>query len=144
MGHGEVLDHQLQVPDCGWRTVSISVPTCPVRGSPGPRPCVPRTDAQRTTAARRPSPGNPPENPVPECALNYGMPRTACSIGKWPRAFTARRSRALIDSMAAIADRVVQAALKLVLEPIFEADSEPVSYGFRPRRRARVRLRMLT
>jgi RNA-directed DNA polymerase len=36
----------------------------------------------------------------------------------------------------AIADRVVQAALKLVLEPIFEAGFEPVSYGFRPRRRA--------
>ncbi len=35
-----------------------------------------------------------------------------------------------------IADRVVQAALKLVLEPIFEADFLPVSYGFRPRRRA--------
>ncbi|MER7820889.1 reverse transcriptase domain-containing protein, partial [Streptomyces sp. NPDC096153] len=35
-----------------------------------------------------------------------------------------------------IADRVVQAALKLVLEPIFEADFKPVSYGFRPRRRA--------
>jgi RNA-directed DNA polymerase len=36
----------------------------------------------------------------------------------------------------AIADRVVQAALKLVLEPVFEADFEPVSYGFRPARRA--------
>src|ERR1700728_585210 len=35
-----------------------------------------------------------------------------------------------------IADRVVQAALKLVLEPLFEADFEPVSYGFRPKRRA--------
>ena len=35
-----------------------------------------------------------------------------------------------------VADRVVQAALKLVLEPIFEADFEPVSYGFRPMRRA--------
>jgi Reverse transcriptase (RNA-dependent DNA polymerase) len=35
-----------------------------------------------------------------------------------------------------IADRVVQAALKLVLEPIFEADFLPVSYGFRPMRRA--------
>jgi RNA-directed DNA polymerase len=35
-----------------------------------------------------------------------------------------------------VADRVVQAALKLVLEPIFEADFEPVSYGFRPQRRA--------
>jgi len=33
-------------------------------------------------------------------------------------------------------DRVVQAAVKLVLEPIFEADFKPCSYGFRPRRRA--------
>ena len=35
-----------------------------------------------------------------------------------------------------VTDRVVQAALKLVLEPIFEADFMPVSYGFRPMRRA--------
>ncbi|MFC5089922.1 group II intron reverse transcriptase/maturase [Amycolatopsis plumensis] len=34
------------------------------------------------------------------------------------------------------ADRVVQAALKLVLEPIFEADFHPCSYGFRPGRGA--------
>ena len=33
-----------------------------------------------------------------------------------------------------IADRVVQASLKLVLEPIFEADFKPCSYGFRPNR----------
>ena len=35
-----------------------------------------------------------------------------------------------------VADRVVQAALKLVLEPIFETGFAPVSYGFRPKRRA--------
>ena len=35
-----------------------------------------------------------------------------------------------------IADRVVQASLKAVLEPIFEADFKPCSYGFRPNRRA--------
>lgn len=35
-----------------------------------------------------------------------------------------------------VADRVVQAALKLVLEPIFEADFSSSSYGFRPGRRA--------
>jgi RNA-directed DNA polymerase len=40
------------------------------------------------------------------------------------------------SSVPTVADRVVQAALKLVLEPIFEADFLPVSYGFRPRRRA--------
>ena len=35
-----------------------------------------------------------------------------------------------------VIDRVVQAALKLVLEPIFEVDFKSCSYGFRPRRRA--------
>jgi RNA-directed DNA polymerase len=35
-----------------------------------------------------------------------------------------------------VTDRVVQAALKLALEPIFEADFLPCSYGFRPLRRA--------
>jgi RNA-directed DNA polymerase len=35
-----------------------------------------------------------------------------------------------------VADRVVQAVVKLVLEPIFEADFKPCSYGFRPRHRA--------
>ncbi len=34
------------------------------------------------------------------------------------------------------ADRVVQSSLKLVLEPIFEADFKSCSYGFRPKRRA--------
>ncbi|MFB9932209.1 reverse transcriptase domain-containing protein [Amycolatopsis halotolerans] len=34
------------------------------------------------------------------------------------------------------ADRVVQAALKLVLEPIFEVNFHPRSYGFRPGRQA--------
>ena len=33
-------------------------------------------------------------------------------------------------------DRCVQASLKLVLEPVFEADFRPCSYGFRPMRRA--------
>jgi group II intron reverse transcriptase/maturase len=35
-----------------------------------------------------------------------------------------------------VRDRVVQAAAKLVLEPIFEADFEDCSHGFRPRRGA--------
>jgi RNA-directed DNA polymerase len=38
--------------------------------------------------------------------------------------------------IATIRDRVAQASLKLVLEPIFEADFLPCSYGFRPKRRA--------
>ncbi|MGA8705916.1 MAG: group II intron reverse transcriptase/maturase, partial [Steroidobacteraceae bacterium] len=35
-----------------------------------------------------------------------------------------------------IRDRVVQGALKLILEPIFEADFQPSSYGYRPKRTA--------
>lgn len=35
-----------------------------------------------------------------------------------------------------VRDRVVQMAMKIVIEPIFEADFEDCSYGFRPRRNA--------
>jgi RNA-directed DNA polymerase len=38
--------------------------------------------------------------------------------------------------ISALRDRIVQMAAKLVLEPIFEADFCPTSYGFRPGRRA--------
>jgi RNA-directed DNA polymerase len=50
-----------------------------------------------------------------------------------PKPGTAKRRRLGIPTAR---DRTVQAALKLVLEPIFEADFQPSSYGFRPRRRA--------
>jgi RNA-directed DNA polymerase len=39
-------------------------------------------------------------------------------------------------SIPAIRDRVVQGALKLMMEPIFEADFQPGSYGYRPKRTA--------
>jgi RNA-directed DNA polymerase len=39
-------------------------------------------------------------------------------------------------SIPAIRDRVVQGALRLILEPIFEADFQPGSYGYRPGRTA--------
>jgi RNA-directed DNA polymerase len=37
-------------------------------------------------------------------------------------------------SIPSVRDRIVQAALKIVLEPVFEADFLPVSFGFRPKR----------
>lgn len=49
-----------------------------------------------------------------------------------PKPGTAKRRRL---GISAVRDRVVQASLKLVLEPIFEADFLPCSYGFRPGRR---------
>ncbi|WFA83392.1 reverse transcriptase domain-containing protein [Paenibacillus amylolyticus] len=36
-----------------------------------------------------------------------------------------------------VRDRVIQMATKLVIEPIFEADFEDVSFGFRPKRSAK-------
>jgi RNA-directed DNA polymerase len=39
-------------------------------------------------------------------------------------------------SIPSIRDRVVQGALKLILEPIFEADFQPRSFGYRPKRTA--------
>jgi group II intron reverse transcriptase/maturase len=37
-------------------------------------------------------------------------------------------------SIPAVRDRIVQAAVKIVLEPVFEADMLPCSFGFRPKR----------
>jgi group II intron reverse transcriptase/maturase len=46
-------------------------------------------------------------------------------------------------SIPAVRDRVVQAAAKIVIEPIFEADMLECSYGFRPRRSAHDALQVL-
>src|SRR6266581_1496401 len=46
-------------------------------------------------------------------------------------------------SIPPVRDRIVQAAVKIVLEPVFEADFLPVSFGFRPRRPAHDALQVL-
>jgi group II intron reverse transcriptase/maturase len=46
-------------------------------------------------------------------------------------------------SIPTVRDRVVQAALKIVIEPIFEADFQPCSFGFRPRRAAHDALQLI-
>jgi group II intron reverse transcriptase/maturase len=46
-------------------------------------------------------------------------------------------------SIPAVRDRVVQAAARIVLEPIFEADFLPCSFGFRPRKAAHDALQVL-
>ena len=43
-----------------------------------------------------------------------------------------------------IRDRVVQGALKLILEPVFEADFQDGSYGYRPRRTAHQAVQRVT
>ncbi|MGH3977141.1 MAG: reverse transcriptase domain-containing protein, partial [Pseudonocardiaceae bacterium] len=46
-------------------------------------------------------------------------------------------------SIPSVRDRIVQAAWKLVAEPVFEADFLPCSFGFRPRRGAHDALQVL-
>jgi retron-type reverse transcriptase len=46
-------------------------------------------------------------------------------------------------SIPAVRDRIVQAATKIVLEPIFEADMRDCSFGFRPKRAAHDGLQVL-
>jgi len=47
-------------------------------------------------------------------------------------------------SIPSIRDRVVQGAMKLILEPIFEADFQPGSYGYRPNRTAHQAMEAVT
>jgi hypothetical protein len=46
------------------------------------------------------------------------------------------RARSIGGQIPAIRDRVVQGALKLIIEPIFEADFHDGSYGYRPKQTA--------
>jgi RNA-directed DNA polymerase len=57
------------------------------------------------------------------------------SLAVKERAIAKRGGKLRYLGIPTVRDRVVQAALKLVLEPIFEADFQPCSYGFRPGRR---------
>jgi group II intron reverse transcriptase/maturase len=46
-------------------------------------------------------------------------------------------------SIPAVRDRIVQAALKTVIEPVFEADFRPASFGFRPKKACHDALQVL-
>ena len=112
--------------------------------SPIPRSCWWHGTGSGATRARRP-PGWTATRPHPSrrgawrnssarCGPRQGphfspLPSRERPI---PNRAPAKRRRL---GISAIRDRVVQASLKLVLEPIFEADFLPCSYGFRPGRR---------
>ena len=78
------------------------------------------------------------------CPANCGTGR----IGRFRRGGCISPSRERPTSghcrFPAVRDRVVQAALKIVLEPIFEADFAPCSFGFRPKRGQHDALQVLT
>jgi len=86
----------------------------------------------------------------------YGVTRLLCELasdlrlGQWrplpgrkvliPKPGSSERRPLAI---AAVRDRIVQAAVKIVLEPVFEADFLPCSFGFRPKRSAHDALQVL-
>jgi RNA-directed DNA polymerase len=59
---------------------------------------------------------------LPQRVRRVGVPKTG--------------GRLRMLSIPTIRDRVVQGALKLILEPIFEADFQPGSFGYRPKKSA--------
>jgi RNA-directed DNA polymerase len=75
-----------------------------------------------------------------ECFLeqirNELVQRTYVPLPARRREIPKDRGKVRVLSIPAIRDRVVQGALKLILEPIFEADFQPGSYGYRPKRTA--------
>jgi group II intron reverse transcriptase/maturase len=70
-------------------------------------------------------PRSDPNRAARERVPTAGGPATVHSEGRW---------KAAAARIPTVRDRVVQAAAKLVLEPIFEVGFKPSSYGFRPGR----------
>ena len=59
-----------------------------------------------------------------------------CRYGTGNTRYRRTGAKSAFCGFPAIRDRVVQGALKLILEPIFEADFQPGSFGYRPKRTA--------
>lgn len=53
------------------------------------------------------------------------------------------KGKVRILGIPTIRDRVVQGALKLILEPVFEADFQAESYGYRPKRTAQAAVNLV-
>jgi len=64
------------------------------------------------------------------------LSRTYCPMRVRKKEIPKEGGKVRILSIPSIRDRVVQGALKLILEPIFEAQFQPGSYGYRPQRTA--------
>jgi len=92
----------------------------------------------RVLTVSRSEPSGKAERKVFSCrfGMNWSPTRIGpCSHGKKEIPKDGGK-KVRVLSIPAIRDRVVQGALKLILEPIFEADFQEGSYGYRPKRTA--------
>jgi RNA-directed DNA polymerase len=64
--------------------------------------------------------------------------RTYRPMRVWKKEIPKDGKKVRVLSIPAIRDRVVQRAIKLILGPVFEADFQPGSYGYGPKRTAHV------
>jgi RNA-directed DNA polymerase len=96
------------------------------------------TMGHRVLTVSRSEPSGKAERKVFSCrfGMNWSPTRIGpCSHGKKEIPKDGGK-KVRVLSIPAIRDRVVQGALKLILEPIFEADFQEGSYGYRPKRTA--------
>ena len=105
-----------------------------------------RAIVARPASTDRPSPTSS-STASPSCSTGWRGPEgrqlslAPCSPGIHPEARQPNEQRPL--SIPAVRDRVVQSAVKIVIEPIFEADFLSCSFGFRPKRSAHDALQVL-
>src|SRR5215813_6468414 len=69
--------------------------------------------------------------------------RTYTPLPAWRQEIPKDGGKVRVLSIPAIRDRVVQGALKLILEPIFEADFQPGSFGYRPKKTAHAAVKLV-
>ena len=102
--------------------------------------------AARPASTRPPSPTSS-STASTGCSASWPPTSGTAATDRWPPAGCSSRSPAAGErrplSIPAVRDRIVQAAARIVLEPIFEADFLPCSFGFRPRRAAHDALQVL-
>ena len=112
--------------------------------SPSPRSPAGSVSARTPSTTGSPTTSSSPVATAPAAGGSRSHPkwrRPAGNVSRSPATSPPQRHTRLQEGLyevtvPTVADRVVQASLKAVLEPIFEADFKPCSYGFRPNRRA--------